>query len=63
MGLTHSSIPESAAKLDSFQQNRLCFFKTEVVAQAEAKAHGTKARRRNLNVLEGKCLDHFDEGC
>lgn len=56
----HSSIPESTAQLNGFEEHGLSFFETEVAAQAVAQAHGSEARGWDFNVLKFGGLDHGD---
>lgn len=56
----YSSVPKSASKLNGFQKDRFSLLEGEIVPQTKADAHGTEARRRDLNLGERQCLDHSD---
>lgn len=54
----NSSIPECAAQFNCLQQDWFSFFEAQIATQTKAQTHGTEARCWDLNVAEGKCLDH-----
>ena len=56
----NSSIPECASQLNCLQQDWFGLLEAQVATQTKAQAHGTEARRWDLNVTEWECLDHFD---
>ena len=60
MSSAYRSIPEGAAKFNGFEKDRFCFLQTQVGTQPKAETHTTEAWRLDLDVLELKCLDHFD---
>jgi hypothetical protein len=61
-GSSYSSIPERTAELDRLQKDWLGLLKGEIVAQAEAHAHGPEAWDWDLHVAEFLRVNHVCGG-